>query len=172
MKTIFAQIIPTGLRCLVPVVLAGVLAGSMGVSHAQTTHAEKIKEALKTMKAEALKQGEPKAEGSKLFFGSTKINGDYTIVDGLKTQFNCTATFFSKKGDDYVRISTNVLKDGNRAVGTVLDPKGPAFAAISKGEAFYGIVDILGKKYETGYEPIKNAAGETIGVYYIGYLLE
>ena len=33
-------------------------------------------------------------------------------------------------------------------------------------------VDILGKKYEAGYEPVKNAAGETIGVYYVGFLLE
>lgn len=172
MKNIINQIIPTSYRYLALVILVSALAGSVWVCHAQSTYAEKIKEALKTMKVEALKLGEPKAEGSKLFFGSTKINGDYAIVDALKNQFNCTATFFSKKGDDYVRISTNVLKEGNRAVGTVLDPKGPAYAAISKGEAFYGIVDILGKKYETGYEPIKNATGETLGVYYIGYLLE
>ena len=61
---------------------------------------------------------------------------------------------------------------GRRQPGPVLDPKGPAIASINKNEAYYGIADILGKKYETGYEPIKNAAGEIIGVYYIGYLLE
>jgi hypothetical protein len=172
MKVTLNQIISSSFRCLMLAIISGAIAGSVSVSQAQSTHADQIKEALKTMKAEALKLGEAKAEGSKLFFGSTKMNGDYTIVDALKTQFNCTATFFSKKGDDFVRISTNVLKEGNRAVGTVLDPKGPAYAAIKKGEAFYGVVDILGKKYDTGYEPILNAAGETIGVYYIGYLLE
>lgn len=141
-------------------------------AQAQSSDAEKVKEAMKVMQVEAAKLGEPKADGSKLFFGTTKINGDYTIVDGLKTRFNCTATFFSKKGTDFVRISTNVLNDGNRAVGTILDPNGPAYAAISKGGAFYGTVDILGKKYEAGYEPVKNAAGEIIGVYYVGFLLE
>ena len=53
-----------------------------------------------------------------------------------------------------------------------LDPSGPAYAAIQKGEAFYGIVDILGKFYDTGYEPITNAAGETVGIYYVGYSVE
>lgn len=33
----------------------------------------------------------------------------------------------------------------------------------------YGVVDILGKQYDTGYEPIKNPSGEIIGVYYFGY---
>jgi hypothetical protein len=94
-------------------------------------------------------------------------------VDNLKEKHKCTATFFAKKGDGFIRIATNVIKDdGSRAVGTVLDPKGPAIAAIKKNEAYYGIADILGKKYETGYEPIKNAAEEIVGVYYIGYLLE
>jgi hypothetical protein len=50
-----------------------------------------------------------------------------------------------------------------------LDPNGQAIAAIRKGEVFYGVVDILGSQYDTGYEPIKSAAGEIIGVYYVGY---
>lgn len=154
--------------------ILGVLTLALGTASVfgQASHADKIKEALKSMKEEAAKLGEAKAEGVNLFFGTTKINGNYAIVDSLKERFNCTATFFCKKGSNYVRVSTNVLNEGNRAVGTVLDPNGKAFAAISKGEAYYGTVDILGKKYEAGYEPIKNAAGETIGVYYVGFLLE
>lgn len=154
------------------VLWAGILAGSVIPGRAEDANAEKVKGAMQAMKAEAAKLGEPKGEGTKLFFGATKMNGDYTIVDGLKTQFGCTATFFSRKGTDFLRISTNVLNDGNRAVGTVLNPTGPAYAAVVKGQAFYGTVDILGKKYEAGYEPVKDAAGETIGAYYVGFLLE
>ncbi len=147
-----------------------VIAGAGNVL-ADTQHTENIKKAMTDMKAEAAKIGAPEIKEGKLYFGSTKINGNYELVDALKTKYNCTATFFAKKDDGFVRISTNVMKDGNRAVGTVLDPNGTAIAAIKKGEAFYGVVDILGKKYDTGYEPIKNAAGEIIGVYYIGYPL-
>ena len=168
----FLNPIKTGIPLLFGLMLAGIMAGNAIPARAENSKSESVKEALKVMKDEAAKLGEAKADGSKLYFGTTKINGDYTIVDGLKTRFNCTATFFAKKGTDYVRISTNVLKDGNRAVGSMLDPNGPAYAAISKDEAFYGIVDILGKKYDAGYEPVKNAGGETIGVYYVGFALE
>jgi hypothetical protein len=143
-----------------------------GKAGAQQSNADKIKDALKLMHEQTAKLGDPKLDGAKLYFGTTKVNGNYDIVDALKQQFGCSATFFAKKGDDFVRISTNVLNDGNRAVGTVLDPKGPAYAAISKGEAYYGQVLILGKKYEAGYEPVKDATGATIGVYYIGFLQE
>jgi hypothetical protein len=40
---------------------------------------------------------------------------------------------------------------------------------IKKGEAYYGDASILGKPYVTDYEPIKDASGNVIGVYYVGY---
>lgn len=152
-------------------VLGLIMAGAV-TAMAATESSAKIKTAMAAMKDEAVKLGAPKIDGGSLVFGATKINDNYALVDSLKTKFGCTATFFMKKGDAFVRVSTNVMKDGKRAVGTPLDPSGPAIAAIRQGNAFYGIVDILGKLYDTGYEPIKNASGEIIGVYYIGYMME
>jgi hypothetical protein len=80
-----------------------------------------------------------------------------------------TATLFAKTGDEYVRVSTNVPKDNGRATGTILDPKGKAIVEINAGKAFYGEVDILGKPYITGYEPIKDGSGAVIGIWYVGY---
>ncbi len=143
------------------------------LAESNAEYAPKVKEAMKELVSESGKIGAAKLDGSALIFGSTKMNGNYALVDSLKEKFKCTATFFVKKGEGFIRVSTNVIKDdGSRAVGTQLDPKGPAIASISKGEAYYGIADILGKKYETGYEPIKNASGETVEVFYIGYLLQ
>jgi signal transduction histidine kinase/CheY-like chemotaxis protein len=108
-----------------------------------------------------------------LQFGSYTVPGDFAIVDRVTDIMGGTATLFVRSGDDFVRVSTNVKKsDGSRAVGTKLDPNGPAIATIRKGEAFYGVVDILGKPYITGYEPIRNTSGEIIGVYYVGYPLD
>ena len=132
----------------------------------------KVKEAMKMLKESTDKLGKPKLEGDVLMFGTAKINNDFTVVDAVKAKMGGTATLFAKKGANFVRVSTNVMKDGNRAVGTSLDPSGPAAAAIKQGNAFYGAVDILGKIFDTGYEPIKNAAGEIIGVYYVGYAME
>src|SRR5207247_4869944 len=86
-----------------------------------------------------------------LYFGSTKVNNDFTIVDKVKAEAGGTATLFVKSGDDYVRVSTNVPGSVHgRALGTILDPKGKAIVNINKGEAFYGEVDIIGKLYVTG----------------------
>jgi hypothetical protein len=132
----------------------------------------KVKESMQTLKAELEKLGAPKLDGEDLYFGKTKVNGDFTVVDAVKAKHEGTATLFAKKGTNFVRVSTNVMKEGKRAVGSVLDPSGPAYAAINQGKAFYGLVDILGKTFDTGYEPIKSESGDIIGIAYVGYLME
>ncbi|MBF0359627.1 MAG: Cache 3/Cache 2 fusion domain-containing protein [Oligoflexia bacterium] len=139
----------------------------------------KVKKAMESLKAKTTKLGVAKLEGEDtvagkkvpaLFFGITKMNNNFGLVDEVKIENGGTATLFVKSGDDFIRITTNVQKDdGSRAIGTPLDPKGKAIVEIKKGAAFYGEVDILGKMYTTGYEPIKDAGGQTIGVYYVGY---
>ncbi len=105
-----------------------------------------------------------------LYFGTTEMNNFFDVVDQVAEETGGTATLFVKSGDEYVRVATNVTKsDGSRAVGTILDPKGPAIEMIKRGEAFYGEATILGTPYITGYEPIKDASGRSIGVYYVGY---
>lgn len=133
----------------------------------------KINEAMKAMKGWTKILGKPRVEGETLRFGITNVNIDFTIVDGLKSHFGITATFFVKKDNDFVRVSTNIMKNNNeRAVGTILDPNGPAIAAIREGKPYYGVVDILGKKYDTGYEPIFNEKNEVIGIYYVGQAIK
>jgi hypothetical protein len=91
-------------------------------------------------------------------------------VDEVVQELGGTATIFVKSGDDFVRVATNVKKDdGARAIGTVLDPKGKAIESIRKNEAFYGEVAILGKPFIAGYEPIRDAQNNVIGIYYVGY---
>jgi len=132
----------------------------------------KVKEAMATLKSSTAALGAPKLDGENLFFGATKINDNFDVVDAVKAKHSGTATLFVKKGASFVRVSTNVIKEGKRAVGTQLDPSGPAYAAVKDGKSFYGIVDILGKMYTTGYEPIKAEGGDVIGVYYVGYAME
>jgi methyl-accepting chemotaxis protein len=94
---------------------------------------------------------------------------NYELVDGLTKMLGGTSTLFVKSGEEFVRISTNVKSGDTRATGTVLDPKGKAIAAINNGQPYYGMVDILGNPFITGYEPIRNAQGQTIGLWYVGY---
>jgi hypothetical protein len=138
----------------------------------------KVAKAMADLKAATAKLGAPKVEGmeavsgkdaSALYFGSTKINNNYEVVDQVVKSNGGTATLFAKTGADYVRVSTNVPKDNGRATGTILDPKGKAIAEIDQDKPFYGEVEILGKPYVTGYEAIKDGSGKVIGIYYVGY---
>ncbi|PPV05001.1 methyl-accepting chemotaxis protein [Xanthomonas bromi] len=95
----------------------------------------------------------------------------FGMLDEITSVHEGTATLFSYTGEDFVRISTNVKKDdGSRAIGTVLDPNGQAAAKLRNGESFYGVVDILGNPYITGYEPIFAGSDKrVIGAWYVGY---
>jgi hypothetical protein len=141
--------------------------------------AQNVESAMKLLKAKAGKLGSAQIRGEEslagknvpiLLFGGTQINNNYALVDELQKEKGCAATIFVRSGDDYVRVATNVKKDdGARAIGTILDPKGKVIEAIRKGDSYYGDADILGKAYVTGYEPIRDAKGQLIGIYFVGY---
>ena len=146
--------------------------------HAQAD--PRIAKSMESLKAMTAKLGAPKLEGKEavggkeapaLYFGTTKVNNNFDVVDGVGKEDGkgMTATLFAKSGDEYIRVSTSVPKpDGSgRAVGTVL--AGPALETIKAGKAHYGEVPILGTPYITGYESIKDSSGAQIGVYYVGY---
>lgn len=140
---------------------------------------ERVKSSMALLIERLEEQGTP-AQGSsvqinneavpQLFIGGQAQAEHYDLVDGLTRIMGGTATLFSRRGDDFVRVSTNVRRaDGERAIGTLLDPQGAAIRALLEEEAFYGQVDILGNPFLTGYEPIRNQQGQVIGIAYVGY---
>jgi Cache 3/Cache 2 fusion domain len=167
----------TAIGILTVVYLIGAAMFLPNVGQAQDA---KVKTAMELLESMANKLGPPRIEGTDavagkevpaIYFGSTKMNNSFDLVDEVVKQAQGTATIFVKSGDEYVRVATNVKKDdGSRAIGTILDPKGKAIESIRKDEAFYGEVDILGKPYITGYKPIRDSSKNVIGIYYVGYL--
>jgi methyl-accepting chemotaxis protein len=98
---------------------------------------------------------------------------NFALVDRVKELAGSTATLFAWDGQNFIRVTTNVLKpDGSRAVGTALDPAGKAFAALRAGQPFEGVVDILGVPYFTSYAPMIDADGKLVGAWYVGYRLD
>lgn len=151
-------------------------------SNARAEDDSRVAASMESLKAMTAKHGTAKIEGKEavggkdaptLYFGPTKINNNFEIVDAVSKEDGkgMTATLFVLGGDEYIRVSTSVPKpDGSgRAIGTILDPSGKAIAEIKQGRPFYGEVTILGTPYITGYEPMKDASGKVIGIYYVGY---
>lgn len=124
------------------------------------------------------KLGAPRIEGTAtvgdkevpaIFFGKRKLNGNYDVVDEVKKTSGATATVFVKQGDEFVRVSTNVLTpEGKRGVGTQL-ARNKAYESLIKGQSFCGEVDVLGTPFNTCYNPVKDAGGSVIGVTYVGF---
>ena len=154
--------------------MAGVCAAVMPLA----ALANDPKATIAELDARLAKLGAPKVQGIEkagdkeapgLFFGPRKLNNNYDVVDDIKKKFGATATIFVKQGDEFVRISTNVLTpEGKRGVGTTL-ARAKAFEAVSKGQSFCGDVDVLGTAFSACYNPVKDDKGGVIGVTYVGF---
>ena len=152
---------------------AALLACALG-----TAHASDPKATIADLDARLAKIGAPKLDGTEkagdktvpaLFFGERKINNNYDVVDAIRKAHDATATLFVKDGDEFVRVSTNVLTaEGKRGVGTQL-ARNAAYEAVSKGQQFCGPIDVLGTAFDACYNPIKDGGGKIIGVSYIGH---
>ena len=139
----------------------------------------RVAKSMAALKDQTTKLGAPKIDGKDavggrdapaLYFGSTKMNNNFSVVDAVAEEGGrgMAVTLFVKSRDDYIRVATNVsTRVGGRGLGTILT--GPALESIKAGNAYYGKAPVLGTPYIGGYEPIKDASGAIIGVYFVGY---
>jgi hypothetical protein len=141
-------------------------------------HANDPKATIADLDARLAKLGAAKIEGTAtvggktvpaIFFGERKISNNNDVVDAVRKAHDATATIFVKDGDEFVRVSTNVLTpEGKRGVGTQL-ARNAAYASLSQGKQFCGPIDVLGTAFDACYNPIKEASGKVIGVSYVGH---
>ncbi|BFM08823.1 methyl-accepting chemotaxis protein [Halioxenophilus aromaticivorans] len=144
-----------------------------------TLVSEQVAASMKLLKLRASQIGDPRLgdqvqvksrQTRDLYLGTTAIANNFSVVDGVTDIMGGTATIFARDGADYVRVSTNVQTASGRAIGTILSPTGAAIQKINAGQAYYGLVDILGNPYITAYEPIiTNSSSSPIGIWYVGY---
>ncbi|WP_245917514.1 methyl-accepting chemotaxis protein [Bacillus canaveralius] len=102
-------------------------------------------------------------KNGKLQKGKVVLNDNFEIVDEIGEYTGDTVTIF--QGD--TRISTNVMNEGKRAVGTAVSSE-VANTVIKDGKNFYGEAEVAGNFYQTAYMPIKDGSGEAVGIFYVG----
>lgn len=102
-------------------------------------------------------------QNGELYKGKIKISNNFELVDEIGKLTEDTVTIFL--GD--TRVSTNVIKEGKRAVGTKVSDQ-VADVVLKQGKTFVGEANVVGKLYQAAYEPIKDANGRTIGIWYVG----
>jgi methyl-accepting chemotaxis protein-2 (aspartate sensor receptor) len=101
--------------------------------------------------------------------GDKVLNMDFSIPDQFLERSGAVATVFARSGDDFVRVTTSLKKqDGSRAIGTLLDRKGPAYAPILANKSYTGLATLFGKRWITQYRPVTDASGRVIGALFVG----
>lgn len=159
--------------------LASMIVGLFGVSNS-TKEIENIKDQLLKRHVEnninltmkyinnfygTLTQG----DGTLLDSDGNSIEGRYEVVDSILEDLGDESTIFVRVNDDFKRISTNVMSDKNeRVIGTFLGIDHNAYKTIINGDLYIGEAEVLGEKYYTAYQPIKDKNNNVIGLLFVG----
>lgn len=99
-----------------------------------------------------------------LYKGSMKMNDNFEIVDKIGELTGDTVTIFQGS----TRVSTNVKDEtGNRAINTQATDIVKE-TVLDNGETYIGKANVVGVWNQTVYQPIRNATGEVIGIWYVG----
>lgn len=99
------------------------------------------------------------------------------VVDEVEQLTGDTATIFQRMNEngDMLRVATTIKNaKGKRAIGTyipAINPDGnpnPVIATTLKGETYHGRAFVVNAWYLTAYEPLKDHAGNLVGLLYVG----
>jgi two-component system NtrC family sensor kinase len=92
------------------------------------------------------------------------FNNDFVLVDRIQAvaEVDTVTVFF---GD--LRVSTNVLEDGKRAIGTRIS-EAVFDTVLTQGEPFTGVAYVVNEWFITRYVPLRDHLGQVVGSLYVG----
>src|SRR5258708_4637898 len=105
------------------------------------------------------------------------FNHHIPVIDEITKQTGETVTLFQRvnPAGDMLRVASTVTaSDGQRAIGTynpAIMPGGsenPVVKTVLSGQTYRGRAYVVNAWYITAYEPLRNAKGDIIGMFYVG----
>ena len=138
---------------------------AMTMEAADETQRDLVQRAAKALQQSyEATMSQDEATGQITSYGA-EVNNNFTEVDTFTANTGNLGTVFTKKGEDFVRITTSLKKpDGERPLGMALERTHPAYKLALAGQPYTGREVLLGKPYMTHYQPLKNAEGRLIGI--------
>jgi methyl-accepting chemotaxis protein-2 (aspartate sensor receptor) len=108
-----------------------------------------------------------------LMLDGKPLAGDFERVDRFARTTGGVATIFARQGNDFLRVATSLTKqDGTRAIDTLLGQQHPAYARMVAGESYVGTAVLFGVPYMSRYQPVRDAAGQVVGILFIGFNMQ
>ncbi|MDH0381654.1 methyl-accepting chemotaxis protein [Comamonas aquatica] len=104
-----------------------------------------------------------------LSLDGVSLHDNFATVDKFSNDTGGVATVFARRGEDFVRIATSLRNtQGERVMHTLLDHQHPAYALVRAGQSYVGRANLFGKPYMTTYVPLRDAAGQVVGILFVG----
>ena len=94
----------------------------------------------------------------------TEALDSHRFVDKMKKYLNVEMTIFQGN----MRISTTLLRDGQRAINTRLENPAILKAVMQEGKTYEADSVLFEKHYKTIYWPLRDEAHEIIGMWFLG----
>ncbi len=105
------------------------------------------------------------ANTGQLRLGYSPVADANDLVDAASEPNHGVATIF----DGQTRVATSVRRpDGTRGIGTKLDNPTVRQMVLAEGKTFYGMANVLGRRYVAIYEPIRDGNDKVIGMLFVG----
>lgn len=103
-----------------------------------------------------------------LYAGDKRISLDTNFVDNIKVATDTICSIFLLKDDKLIRISTNVMKDEQRAVGTYFDINSDVYNKIINKEEYSGMFKFNDETYVSRTKPLYDKDQKVIGAIGVG----
>ncbi|MBI5381468.1 MAG: cache domain-containing protein [Opitutae bacterium] len=94
----------------------------------------------------------------------TEITTEHRFVERVKAHYRVECTLFQND----TRVSTTLIKDGQRILDTKMDNPTVVAAVLRDGQSFQQENLILGRHFMTAYWPLRDPVGQVAGMWFVG----
>ena len=126
-----------------------------------------VNNALKTVEKIISASGGIYIEEGAWYLNGENLEDSYAFVDEMKSITKSSVTLFKQNSQGFERISTSVITNGNRGVGTVVPRSSPVVTTVLSGGQFSGRAIVIDEWNLTAYSPIR-VDGNIVGMVGVG----
>ncbi|MBB6623703.1 Cache 3/Cache 2 fusion domain-containing protein [Clostridium gasigenes] len=103
-----------------------------------------------------------------LYAGKQRLSLDPTVIDNIKSSTGAIASIYLLNDNKLIRVSTTLIKDNKKAIGTYLSSDSDIYNKIINNEDYSGRVTFEGESYMSKFKPLLDKNKKVIGALGLG----
>ncbi|MBU3105744.1 Cache 3/Cache 2 fusion domain-containing protein [Clostridium gasigenes] len=103
-----------------------------------------------------------------LYAGKQRLSLDPIVIDNIKSSTGAIASIYLLNDNKLIRVSTTLIKDNKKAIGTYLSSDSPIYNKIINNEDYSGRVTFEGEIYMSKFRPLLDKNKKVIGALGLG----